>query len=193
MRSIKVDRAIYPNNIRSCGCSCDNTDVGAVINAANATGTPTAVVGVPSTITIKDMNLYFIAPFSIGCNKNNNSFIFILQYGNTKFMFTGDADSALNNINKLQENARKLGLPNIHADIFKYPHHGNQMLGNTLITTIAPQAIIVPNYNAGSYGGPVAGVPAYRQSDSKTGNIVLVSDGKKVDIIMDATSKSYVK
>ena len=67
------------------------------------------------------------------------------------------------------------------------------MLGNTLITTIAPQAIIVPNYNAGSYGGPVAGVPAYRQSDSKTGNIVLVSDGKKVDIIMDATSKSYVK
>ena len=191
IRTFDVKNVIYPNDIRHCGCSCEANDVRSVINALSAKKMSPKVVGVPSKIQVGDMTLYFIAPFSIGCNKNNNSFIFILQFGNTKFMFTGDADSALNNINKLQENAVKAGLTDISADVFKYPHHGNQMLGNTFIKTINPKYIIVPNYNAPKYGGPVAGVPAYRQSDSKTGNILVTSDGNEVKVQMDVNPTDY--
>ena len=191
IRTFNVKNVLYPNNIYSCGCSCDNTDVRSVLSALSAKGLKAKTQGVPSKLQIGDMTLYFIAPFKIGCNKNNNSFIFILQYGNTKFMFTGDADSALNDINKLQSNARALGLPGIQTNVFKYPHHGNQMLSNKLIQTIGPQFLVVPNYGASRLGGPVAGVPAYRQSDSSTGNILVTSDGTNVKAIMNVVAKTY--
>ena len=193
IRTFNVKNAIYPNNIYSCGCACEANDVRSVINGLSAKGLKARIQGVPSKLQVEDMSLHFIAPFTIGCNKNNNSFIFILQFGNNKFMFTGDADSALNNINKLQSNAQATGLADIHADIFKAPHHGNQIVGNTLMKTIGPRAIIVPNYNARQYGGPVAGVPAYRQSDSSTGNIVLISDGNDIDIKMNASPEQYAR
>ena len=191
IRTFNVKNVIYPNNIYRCGCACENLDVRSVLSGLSAKGLKARVQGVPSKLQIGDMTLYFIAPFSIGCNKNNNSFIFILQFGDTKFMFTGDADSALNNIDKLQANAKAAGLPNIKADVFKYPHHGNQMLSNKLIQTISPKFLVVPNYGASRLGGSVAGVPAYRQSDSKTGNILLTSDGTTVKAIMDVEAKNY--
>lgn len=197
MRTFKVDKAIYPNNIRKCGCSCDNNDVLEVIAAANATNTPTSVQPVPSLLTIGDMKLYFIAPTSIGCNKNNNSFVFILVYGNNKFMFTGDADSVLHNTTNLTNLAQKAGLSSgIDVDVLKYPHHGNQILDTKFINALSPEAIIVPNYNAPGYGSVAyrnQGIGVYRQSDSKTGNILVTSDGNKITYKMDVVASTYAK
>lgn len=197
MRNFKVGTAIYPNNIKSCGCSCERNDVWEVINAASATGTPVKVQGVPSVLSTSDMNIYFIEPTKIGCNKNNNSFVFILVYGNNKFMFTGDADSVLHNVDTLNNTAKKLGLASgIQVDVFKYPHHGNQMLDTKLINALNVKAIIVPNYNAPQYGEATyfrnRGIEVYRQSDSTTGNILIASDGNKITYTMNIAAKNYV-
>lgn len=198
MANFKVGTAIYPNNIRSCGCACERNDVWDVINAANNTNTPTNVQPVPSVLTIADMKLYFIAPTQIVCNKNNNSFVFILVYGNNKFMFTGDADSVLHKVDDLNNYAKKLGLTTgIQVDMFKWPHHGNQMLDNKLINALKPKAIVVPNYNAAKYGEAAyyrnQGIEVYRQSDSSTGNILITSDGNKITYTMNVVAKTYAK
>ena len=197
IRTFKVGAALYPNNIKKCGCSCDNNDVWEVISASSATGTPIQVQPVPSVLNIGDMTLYFIAPTQIVCNKNNNSFVFILVYKNNTFMFTGDADSVLHNVDNLNNTAKKLGLATgIDVDVLKYPHHGNQILDNKFVNALSPKAIIIPNYNAPQYGSVAyrnQGIGVYRQSDSKTGNILITSDGSKLEFIMDIEAKNYAK
>ena len=187
-----VKNVLYPNNINSCGCSCDMTDVGRVKTALKSKNMSAKVQSIPSKLQVGDMTLYFIAPFSITCNKNNNSFVFILKYVNNYFMFTGDADSNLHDVNQLNSNARKAGLSSIKADVIKYPHHGNETLDSRFINAVDPKYFIVPNYNAPQH--PTSSfmsdmnkkdIKVYRQSDSKTGNILITSDGNKINFTMN--------
>lgn len=200
IRQFDVKHALYPNSITNCGCSCESKDVRNVTSALGSKNMQPEVQSVPSKLVIGDMTLYFIAPFKIGCNKNNNSFIFILQFGNNKFMFTGDADSVFNNENQLVANAKSLGLSGIEVDVFKYPHHGNETLSDKLFDTMNVKSIIVPNVNASQHPSVIfrekmnkKGIKVYRQSDSKTGNILITSDGNNIDFTMDVMAITYAK
>lgn len=200
IKNLNVKHALYPNSITSCGCSCTYDDVHSVTEALRNKNMTPEVQQIPSKLQIGDMMLYFIAPYSIGCNKNNNSFIFILQYGNTKFMFTGDADSDFNNLSKLEENAKSLGLSGYEANVFKYPHHGNGLLSNKFYDIAKIQSVIVPNYLASQHPNQTVlntlnskGIKVYRQSDSKTGNILIKSDGNNITFTMDIEAKDYVR
>ena len=200
IRQFNVGHALYPNSITRCGCSCESSDVWNVNSALKSKNMEPEVQSVPSKLVIGDMTLYFIAPFKIGCNKNNNSFIFILQFGNNKFMFTGDADSVFNNENELVANAKSLGLSGIEVDVFKYPHHGNETLADKLFDTMKVKSIIVPNVNASQHPTTIfrdkmnkKGIKLYRQSDSKTGNILITSDGNNINFTMDVMAITYAK
>lgn len=193
IRKYDVKNVVYANDITHCGCSCDRKDVGAVLEALNEKGMTPQVQPIPSKLELSDMTLYFIAPLKITCNKNDNSFIFILEYGNNKFMFTGDSDSPLHNVNALLANAKEVGLDNINIDLFKYPHHGNAItIDDALIKATGFTTTIVPNYNAPHYPNRYTierfqnlGIKMYRQSDSKTGNILVKSDGDNITVTMD--------
>lgn len=187
-----VKNVIYPNDIYNCGCRCDNLDVGKVKSALNKKNIKAMVQSVPSKLDIGDMSLYFLAPFALYCNKNNNSFVFILEFGENKFMFTGDADSAMHNFKKLNENAIKLGLPDATVDVVKYPHHGNETLDDSFINSVKAKYFIVPNSKFPRF--PTTsnlnklknkGIEVYRQSDSKTNNILITSDGNEIKFTMD--------
>ena len=200
IRQFDVKHALYPNNITKCGCSCESSDVWNVNSALKSKNMTPEVQSVPSKLVIEDMTLYFIAPLSIGCNKNNNSFIFILQFGNKKFMFTGDADSVFNRPDDLIANAKSLGLSGIEADVFKHPHHGNETLSDKLFDTMKTKYIIVPNVNASQHPSQLfrdkanaKGIKMYRQSDSKTGNILITSDGNNINFTMDVVASTYAK
>ena len=115
-------------------------------------------------------------------------------------MFTGDADSVFNNESQLIANAKSLGLSGIETDVFKYPHHGNETLSDKLFDTMKVKYIIVPNVNASQHPNVIfrdkmnqKGVKLYRQSDSKTGNILITSDGNNINFTMDVTAITYAK
>ncbi len=200
IRTFNVKHALYPNSITSCGCRCESTDVRKVVSALNSKNMKPEVQSVPSKLTIGDMTLYFLAPYKLGCNKNNNSFVFILQFGNTKFMFTGDAYSVFNDLNQMTQNAKTLGLSGFAVDVFKYPHHGNQALSTNLLDLLEAKSIIAPNYHAPDIPSKTMkdriqskGIKLYRQSDSSTGNILVKSDGKNITIKMNIQAKDYAR
>ena len=196
-----VDKIIYPVNIYRCrsNCNCQrDDDVRQVISALSRHGKTATQQGIPSTIDLGDMKMYFIAPLTLTCNNNNNSFINILKFGNTSFMFTGDSYSSMNNVAGLIANAQKLGLSGIQADMLKYPHHGNETLPNKFIDSISPKAVVVPNYNASQHPSASRtqaltsrGIKIYRQSDSSTGNIYIHSDGTNITYTMNANASNY--
>ncbi len=195
-----VKRVIYANDIYKCGCRCENKDVSSVKSALNKKGLKAEVQSVPSKLVIEDMTLYFIAPWKLGCNKNNNSFVFILQFGDNKFMFTGDSDSPLQDVSTLTKNAQSLGLANINVDMVKYPHHGNEWISDKFIDAVNAKAYVVPNINTADKPNSnfmnkmkSKGVPVYRQSDSKTGNILITSDGTNIKYTMNIEAKDYAR
>ena len=195
-----VKNVLYPNNILKCGCSCESKDVDKVKKALTKKNMKPIVNEVPFKIELNDITLYFLAPWSIGCNKNDNSFIFILQYGNNKFMFTGDSYSPLQKIDQLTSNAKSLGLSNIKVDVVKYPHHGNQNIFDDFLDAVTPKYFIVPNINASDKPSnsirnrlKSRGITVYRQSDSKTGNILITSDGNTIQFTMDVKAESYAR
>ncbi len=199
--NLKVDRILYPVNIYTCvsQCYCQSSDDTSLVLAALKRNNKTAeTVSIPSKIVAGDMTLYFIAPWNKVCNNNNNSFIFILTYGNNSFMFTGDAYSAFNDLTTLTNNAKQLGLKDIDVDMLKYPHHGNNPMSDKLLNAIKPEMVVVPNFHASKYPTESNqqlirnhGAKIYRQSDSSTGNITLISDGTTIKVYMNSSASTY--
>lgn len=200
IKTYNVKNVIYANDIYSCGCRCDSTDVRNVKAALKSKNLEAKVQPVPSKLTIGDMDLFFIAPTTLTCNKNNNSFVFILKFKNNSFMFTGDSDSPLHKVDVLTSSAQKLGLNDIKVDVVKYPHHGNEWLDDNFLNATNPKYFIVPNMNTADKPNSnfmnnmkAKGVPVYRQSDSKTGNILITSDGNNIEIKMDIKASDYAR
>ena len=196
-----VDKIIYPVNIYRCrsNCNCQrDDDVRQVINALGRHNKTATQQAIPSTIDMGDMKMYFIAPTKLTCNNNNNSFINILKFGNTSFMFTGDSYSSMNDVSTLLSNASKIGLSNIKVDMMKYPHHGNETLPGKFLDAVSPKTVVVPNYHAPQHPSSgrqqtltSRGIKIYRQSDSSTGNIVITSDGTTINYVMNAEASKY--
>lgn len=196
-----TENILYPVNIYTCisTCHCQNpSDNTLVISALKRNNKVAITQDVPSKIVVGDMTLYFIAPTKKVCNNNNNSFIFILKYQNNTFMFTGDSYSPFNDVETLQNQAIKLGLNSINVDMLKYPHHGNETLYEKVLNAINPKMIIVPNYKAAKYPSKVNkniiskhNIKLYRQSDSTTGNITLISTGDNIEVFMNTSANDY--
>lgn len=199
--TFQVDRILYPVDIYTCvnTCHChDSNDNALVLDSLKRNNKKAEMVSIPTKIVAGDMTLYFIAPWNKVCNNNNNSFIFILTYSNNSFMFTGDTYSPLNDITTLTSYAQKLGLKNIDVDMLKYPHHGNSSLSDKVLNAIKPEIVIVPNYNASKYPTETNqkivkshGAKMYRQSDSSTGNLTLISDGNNIKVYMNTIAGNY--
>ena len=195
-----VGRALYPVDIYNCAnnCQCGTNDNSMVVSALKRNNKTAETPSIPSKIVVGDMTLYFLAPWQKTCNNNNNSFVFILTYGNNSFMFTGDAYSAFNDLTTLTNNAKQLGLKNIDVDMFKYPHHGNNPMSNKILDAVNPEMVVVPNYYASKYPTESNqqliknhGAKLYRQSDSSTGNITLISDGTTLKVYMNSSASTY--
>ena len=194
-----VDTLYYPDNIFTCpGRSCLSEDQQYIVAGLKKHNKTPIIVTAPRLIEIGEMKLYFIGPYSIinnPGNPNDNSLIFILKFRDNTFMFTGDSDSPLNDVNTLRSKASSLGI-SIDVDMLKYPHHGNKVLKNVFLQAITPKYVIVPNYNASQYPSSNnitsitnVGGKIYRQSDGK--NIVLISDGKNININTNVNAINY--
>ena len=202
--TFQVDRILYPVDIYTCNSTkqCkDEADTALVLASLRRNNKKAETISIPSLLKIGDMTLYFLAPWDrVQNNNNNNSFIFILKYRNNSFMFTGDSGSPFNRVETLISNANKLGLNNINVDLLKYPHHGNATMYIDTLRAINPKIVVVPNYNASKYPNEANketiknyGAKLYRQSDSSTGNITIISDGNNINVYMNSQASTYKK
>ena len=203
--SFEVSHAYYSVDIFNCiklkqckgsGEKLDNKYIAAKLKEKKI---PTTVLTVGDYLEFGEMKLYFIGPLAkkMTTHENANSFVFILKYRNTSYMFTGDAPSKDMDAAKFQENAKKWNL-SIDIDVLKWPHHGYNDLNDAFFAATTPKYAIVPTSNSCSSKYPSSvnkkliqkyGTKYYQRCEYK--NMVLISDGTNIDIKTNQKAIDY--
>lgn len=124
----------------------------------------------------------FVAPNGTGYdNLNNYSAVLRLTYGQTSFLFTGDAEIE-------SETEMLQAGHNLKADVLKVCHHGSDSSTSPkFLAAVKPKYAVISVGAENDYGHPSpdvlvrlakAGVDIYRTDE--VGTIVVTSDGQKV-------------
>ena len=126
------------------------------------------------------------APINQDDNFNNLSVVAKITYGDTSFLFTGDAEEEVEK-QILREKA------DVSADALKAGHHGsNTSSTDEFISAVNPRYVIFSSGSDNDYGHPTLnniekfekmGVEQY--VTSVDGHITVTSDGKKISVITE--------
>ncbi len=117
---------------------------------------------------------------------NNTSIVMKIVYGDTSFLFSGDAEQCV-------ETAILDAGHDISCDVIKVPHHGSDTsLTYRWLREAAPQYGVISVGNGNSYGHPTeATLSKLRDAEVKTlrtdiqGTIICYSDGKNLSFAVD--------
>lgn len=114
-------------------------------------------------------------------NSNNYSIGILLEYGENKFLFVGDAEEESEE--EMMENDMDL-----NADVYKVSHHGSSTgTSEAFLREVSPDYAVISCGEGNSYGHPHAevlnelraeGVKVFRTDEQ--GTIVATSDGKEI-------------
>ncbi len=114
---------------------------------------------------------------------NNSSAIIMITYGETKFLFTGDAEEKTEK-QLLQANE------NITADVIKIGHHGSETASSLeFLQAVSPKIATISVGENNEYGHPhttvtsrlnTLGIDFYRTDEN--GSIIISSDGKNLRV-----------
>ena len=113
-------------------------------------------------------------------NTNDYSAVIKVVYGDTSFLFTGDAE----------EYAESLITDDVSADVLKVGHHGSSTsTGEAFLERVSPSYAVISCGLGNSYGHPhietmeklgSLGIPVFRTDEM--GTVVSTSDGKEISI-----------
>ena len=109
-------------------------------------------------------------------NTNDYSAVIKVVYGDTSFLFTGDAE----------EYAESLITGDVSADVLKVGHHGSSTsTGEAFLERVSPSYAVISCGLGNSYGHPhtetiekLGGIPVFRTDEM--GTIVATSDGSEI-------------
>lgn len=201
IKNFEVLKAYYPDDVFTCEKrgSCNSKDTKYIKDALKDNNIPTKVLKTGDTLEFGDIKIYVLLPYKISYDgkytQNLNSLVFILKYGETSYMFTGDIPISRFNEQVVKETANKFNI-SYDVDVLKYPHHGNNSPIEKLLKLTKPKYIVIPNNAASKYPNEKNkeainkyGVKMYRLSDTR--NMVIISDGKKIDIKTNIQAKDY--
>lgn len=129
----------------------------------------------------KSLYINILAPVDTNVkNLNNTSIILKIEYGDTAFLYTGDAETA----------ELKTVTADVSADVLKVGHHGSDTSSpQTFIDAVNPKIAVISVGEDNEYGHPHAktmkrlensGCEIYRTDKQQT--IAVVSDGKNIDV-----------
>jgi len=144
---------------------------------------------------ITEGNLVFdvLHPASnIGNNLNNNSLVLRLAWGNTSFLFAGDAEK------EAEASMLASGLT-IGSDILKIAHHGSQSSSSpAFLAQVKPKVAIYSAGRSNQYGNPqpetlaaLASIGAQVYGTDENGTIIVISDGNEYKIEVASGSPRY--
>ena len=156
---------------------------------------PTEVIGAHRDdryIFADAAEFYILAPEKIDPDDANESSLAIkLVYGETSFLFTGDAE-------KGSERQMLADGYNLKADVFSAGHHGSSTSNSDgFIAAVSPTYAVISCAKGNSYGHPHKktlatfqkyGVTVLRTDEQ--GSIVLLSDGRRVWPLEAASEKA---
>ena len=197
LANFTVDKIYYPQDLNTClGKYCEEKDQKYILSAIKKYNKNINILKIRDDINIGDMNIYAIGPTSLqtlSANKycqNYNSSNFILTYGKTKFMFTGDY---MQSSNILKNFSKEL----LDIDVLKYPHHGNASIDKTLIDYMSPKYVVV---TSASDELAKRSEKSYLQKQGssiyysyKSKNILIISDGNNLQIKTNVNPSDYKK
>lgn len=138
----------------------------------------TAKSGV-SIMNTEDLSIKFLAP-TLDSYENTNDYSAVVKvvYGETSYLFTGDAE----------EFSENLITDDVNADVLKVGHHGSSTSTSTeFLKKVSPSSAVISCGKDNSYGHPHSetlqkladmGTAVYRTDE--LGTIVSVSDGKTI-------------
>lgn len=119
-----------------------------------------------------------------GKDLNSTSIVLKITYGNTSFLFTGDAES------DEEEEILNSGA-DLKSMVLKVGHHGSRTSTSyPFLREVMPQYAVISVEKGNSYGHPNeetlsklsdAGVEVYRTDES--GDIVMTSDGNSINVV----------
>ncbi len=125
-----------------------------------------------------------LGPVKSYAETNDTSIVLMVSFGNTKFLFTGDMETAAEN-DMLDYWGESFDW---HADVLKVGHHGSDTsTGYRFLRAVMPTYGIISVGKDNSYGHPCegplsklrdAGVTVYRTDEM--GHILVTSDGKSL-------------
>lgn len=190
--NFEVDNVYYSVDILNCVSlgHCVSNDVLYTKDKIKEKKITPIVLKTKSYLQIGDMKLYFIGPIrgKLTTYQNANSLVFILKYGNNKFMFTGDTPDNYMDTDKFLAEASYFNM-NLDIDVLKMPHHGYEDLTDKFFKATTPKYAILPNCCSCSSKYPSStnkklmksyNTTYYQVCDSK--NIVLTADGNNIVI-----------
>jgi competence protein ComEC len=150
-------------------------------DTAAEVGVDITMPAVGSVFTLSDATVTFVGPVSQGGDLNDGSLVLRVDYGDTSFLFTGDASSGA----LLDDIAAGYDLS---CDVLKLSHHGSSDgTSDKLLQYVEPKMAVACVGADNRYGHPheevLSLLEAYDVRLSRTdtdGTVVLVSDGARI-------------
>lgn len=138
------------------------------------------------TFTFGGATVTVLGPVKSYAETNDTSIVLMVQFGSTKFLFTGDMEVAAENdmLDYWGDNF------DWHADVLKVGHHGSDTsAGYRFLRSVMPTYGVISVGKGNSYGHPCEG-PLSKLRDAevtvfrtdKLGTIIATSDGKQVEV-----------
>lgn len=159
----------------------DNKTYRKLIQALDDKRLKSSTPEVGSTYSLGTANFTIIAPNGTYSDSNNASIALILQNGENKFLFTGDAEK------EAEDDILKNGI-NLTADVYKAGHHGSKTSsGSSFLDAVSPAYAVISCAEGNEKGHPHSrtlnnlrecGIKVFRTDEQ--GSIVAASDGKEI-------------
>lgn len=177
INSFKVGKVYFPRQTATTKTFKD------FVTAVKGKGLSLTAPIVGDTFKLGDAVCTILAPNSSSYEDTNNySIVIKIQYGNNKFLLTGDAEAS----SEMEMVKKKLDLK---ADVLKVGHHGSKTSTTAnFLSAVNPKYAVISVGKDNSYGHPAqgtvdrikkAGVKIYRTDE--IGTIVMTSDGKNIN------------
>jgi competence protein ComEC len=152
-----------------------------LINAINYKGYKITAPTVGTSFELGGAKVTFLGPSVTYSDDNDNSIVCMVEYGNNKFLFTGDAQTE-------EETALVNSGVSLSADVYKAGHHGSRTSSSELLlNAVNPKYAVISCGEGNSYGHPhsevlnnlcVRGINVFRTDEE--GSIIATSDGTNI-------------
>lgn len=198
-----VDKLYYSVDIMNCVSlgHCKSDDVKYVKDKIKELNKKPTILKPKDKLTIGEMEIYVIGPVAerLTTWQNANSLVFILKFGNNKFMFTGDTPDIYMDTTKFLQNASAFNM-NIDVDVLKWPHHGydDTVLKDEFFEATTLDYAIIPRYFCNTTWP--TGTTKYQLQKYNIKhyevcyhgqNVVLESNGKTITIKTNQAPENY--
>lgn len=159
----------------------DNNWYSDLMNALSYRGYSWSTPDVGSRYNLGDAEFTILGPNRTYDDPNNSSIAFVLQYGENRFLFTGDASE------EAESDILANGL-DISADVYKLGHHGSSSASTeAFLERISPRYVVISCASGNDYGHPHVETmerlrkysPQIFRTDEQ-GTIIACSDGEKI-------------